>query len=119
MRSESLQALRFFLLAALTPLSAGIEVVQAQDNQVPEPIADNFAIMTLLFRDRLGMNVVSYTDGSDTRFRMKKSTAEKLNKIMRSMLLPPLRRWEPPGGNFNKREYEKQYVGEFDPSRFV
>ena len=29
MRSESLQALRFFLLAALTPLSAGIEVVQA------------------------------------------------------------------------------------------
>ena len=63
MRSESLQALRFFLLAALTPLSAGIEVVQAQDNQVPEPIADNFAIMTLLFRDRLGMNVVSYTDG--------------------------------------------------------
>lgn len=63
MRSESLQALRFFLLNVLGPISPAIEVVQAQDNRVPEPAADNFVIMTLLFRDRLGMPVHSHADG--------------------------------------------------------
>lgn len=60
MRSESLQALRFFLLSVLP---TGVEVVQAQDNQVPEPAADDFVIMSLLFRDRLGMPVHTYSDG--------------------------------------------------------
>lgn len=60
MRSESLQALRSFLLAVLPP---GVEVVQAQDNRVPEPAADDFVVMTLMSRDRLALNVATYRDG--------------------------------------------------------
>jgi hypothetical protein len=68
MRSEALQALRFFLLSTLPTsvsvvLPADAEIIQGQDNLVPEPLGDNFITMTAMMRDRLGMNVSSYSDG--------------------------------------------------------
>jgi len=55
-----------------------------------------------------GFLIISYKDGSDTRFRMKKSTAEKLNTIMRTMLPYPINI-----GKAEQRKYEEQYMGAF------
>lgn len=52
-------ALRSFLLAILP---AGIEVVKAQDNRVPEPAGTNFVTMTPILRERLETNVDTYSD---------------------------------------------------------
>ncbi len=57
--SDVLTALRAFILMVLP---AGIEVVQAQDNRVPEPEADDFVVMTPMFRERLETNVDSFLD---------------------------------------------------------
>lgn len=49
--------LRSFLLSILPP---GVEVMLAQENRVPEPTADNFVLLTLLDRTRLGTNTTSW-----------------------------------------------------------
>jgi len=49
--------LRSFLL---TILPTGVEVIIAQQNLVPEARADNFILLTLLGRVRLGTNTVSW-----------------------------------------------------------
>ena len=58
-QSQILTALRSFLLLVLP---AGIEVVQGQDNRVPEPIGPDFVTMTPLFRERLAWNIDTYED---------------------------------------------------------
>jgi len=60
-QSAVLTALRSFLLAYLP---AGIEVVEAQANRVPEVKAQDFVVMTPLFRGRLETNVDEATDAS-------------------------------------------------------
>lgn len=52
-------ALRTFLL---TLLPAGTEVVEGQDNRVPEPNSPNFVVMTTIRRPRLATNLDSYVD---------------------------------------------------------
>lgn len=52
-------ALRSFLLAILP---AGVDVVQAQANRVPEPVGSDYVLMTPLRRERLETNVDSYAD---------------------------------------------------------
>jgi len=51
--------LRTFLLALLP---SDTEVVEGQDNRVPEPKAANFIIMTTIRRPRLSTNIDSYID---------------------------------------------------------
>jgi hypothetical protein len=58
-QSQALTALRSVLLTALP---SGIEVVQAEDNQVSEPIAPDFVVMQPIMRGRLGTNISSYQD---------------------------------------------------------
>ncbi|HEY0120651.1 MAG TPA: hypothetical protein VGC14_02630 [Rhizobium sp.] len=62
-QSGVLTALRAFLLAILPE---GIEVVQGQDNRVPEPSTDDFVTVTPLFQSRLSTNVDTYQDVSFT-----------------------------------------------------
>jgi hypothetical protein len=50
--------LRGFLLSILP---AGVEVIQARDNRVPEPVGD-FVAMTVIRRGRLSTNVDTYQD---------------------------------------------------------
>lgn len=49
--------LRSFLLSILP---SGVEVIIAQENRVPEPTADNFVLLTLLDRSRLGTNTTAW-----------------------------------------------------------
>lgn len=58
-QSAVFTALRSFLLEILP---AGVEVVEGQDNRVPEPSVDDFVVMTEIFRPRLSTNVNTYTD---------------------------------------------------------
>lgn len=58
-QSQALKDLRALLLNFLP---TGIEVVQAQDNRVPEPISPDFVLMTPTRRDRLATNIDSYQD---------------------------------------------------------
>jgi len=57
--SQTIKALRSFLLSVLP---AGIEVVRAQDNRVPEPVGPDFVTMTPTLRGRLETNVDTYED---------------------------------------------------------
>jgi hypothetical protein len=57
--SQTIKALRSFLLSVLP---AGIEVVRAQDNRVPEPVGPDFVMMTPTLRGRLETNVDTYAD---------------------------------------------------------
>ena len=43
-------------------LPAGVEIIQGQDNRVPEPRATNFVVMTAMRRDRIETNVDTYAD---------------------------------------------------------
>jgi hypothetical protein len=54
-----LAALRGFLLGIV---AAGVEVIDGQDNLVPEPLGDDFIVMTVLFQKRLSTNSSTYTD---------------------------------------------------------
>lgn len=63
-QSQTLTALRTVLIGMLP---AGIEIIEAEDNRVPEPEGPDFAIMTPLFRDRLSYNVVCYDPEAGTR----------------------------------------------------
>lgn len=54
-----LAALRGFLLGIV---AAGTEVVYGQDNRVPEPLGDNFLVMTTISQVRLATNGSTYTD---------------------------------------------------------
>jgi hypothetical protein len=58
-QSAALTALRSFLVGIL---AAGVEVMQGQDNRVPEPAARDFVVMTPIMRRRLATNVDSYSD---------------------------------------------------------
>jgi hypothetical protein len=54
-----LAALRTFLLSIV---AAGVEVIYGQDNRVPEPLGDDFLVMTPLSQARLSTNDTTYTD---------------------------------------------------------
>lgn len=54
-----LAALRGFLLGIV---AAGVEVITGQDNLVPEPLGDDFIVMTALFMGRLSTASSTYTD---------------------------------------------------------
>lgn len=56
---QTFSALRSFLLACLP---AGIEVIQAQTNRVPEPAGSEFVLMTKSMRERISTNKDSYVD---------------------------------------------------------
>lgn len=56
---DALTALRKFLLGVLP---AGVEVVEGQDNRVPEPKAADFVVMTMVRYQRLATNVGSDLD---------------------------------------------------------
>jgi hypothetical protein len=43
-------------------LSSSVEVVEGQDNRVPEPESSDFVVFTVMRRDRLSTNVDSYAD---------------------------------------------------------
>lgn len=58
--SDTIAALRAFLLAVLP---TGVEVIRAQDNRVPQPLAADFVVMTIIGRARLATNRVTYSDG--------------------------------------------------------
>ena len=58
-QSGVLIALRAFLLAVLP---VGIEVIQGQGNDVSEPEAPDFVMMTPITRSRLGTNTDTYAD---------------------------------------------------------
>lgn len=57
--SKALEALRSFLIAVLP---AGVEVFQAQGNNVPEPQGVDFVIMTPTIRKALATNINVYAD---------------------------------------------------------
>ena len=54
---------RAFLLYLMPP---GTEVVQAQDNRVPEPESTSFIVITALNRQRIETNITSYLDAAFT-----------------------------------------------------
>lgn len=54
-----LATLRTFLLSIV---AAGVEVVYGQDNRVPEPLGDDFIVMTAISQARLSTNLNTYTD---------------------------------------------------------
>lgn len=57
--AQTLTALRGFLIGALP---AGIEVIRAEINRVPEPQAGDFVVMTPTLRKRLATNIDTYSD---------------------------------------------------------
>lgn len=57
--SDVYTALRTFLVGILAD---GVEVVQAQQNGVPEPAVADYVLMNAIAAPRLGTNVDSYTD---------------------------------------------------------
>lgn len=62
-QGKMFEALRSFLLAILP---AGVEVFQAQGNQVPEPAGDQFVVMTPIVRTPLSTNINVYADAAFT-----------------------------------------------------
>jgi hypothetical protein len=59
-QSQVMTALRAVLLQALP----AIEVIQSEDNQVPEPAGNDFVVMNPLLRTRLAQNYDLYQDAS-------------------------------------------------------
>lgn len=59
-QSQTLSALRGFLQSAVP---SGVEIVQGQENRVPEPKGVDFISMIPIMRERLETNVTVYTDG--------------------------------------------------------
>ncbi|CAG4887976.1 phage neck terminator protein [Paraburkholderia saeva] len=57
--SNVFNALRTFMLGILP---AGVEIVQGQDNSVPEPQGPDFVEMTMISMPRLSTNEITYTD---------------------------------------------------------
>jgi len=51
--------LQSFLVSILPP---GVEVVEGQDNRVPEPAAPDYVVMTAIRKPRLATNVDAYAD---------------------------------------------------------
>lgn len=56
---QTITALRTVLLGVLAP---EVEIVKAQTNRVPEPLATDFLVLTPLLRARLSANVDTFTD---------------------------------------------------------
>ena len=50
----------------LSILPVGIEVIEGQDNRVPEPKVANFVVMTAILRPRLSTNIDNYADAAFT-----------------------------------------------------
>jgi hypothetical protein len=63
-QSGVLTALRAFLRSILP---TGVEVIQAQDNRVPEPKGDDFVTMTPILQGRLSTNVHTYDVAAGTQ----------------------------------------------------
>lgn len=59
--SQTLAAIRAFLLAVATPATGTLSVIRAQVNRVPEPLGD-FIVMTPLLQQRLATNLTLYYD---------------------------------------------------------
>lgn len=57
--SNIFTALRTFLIGILP---AGVDVIRAQANRVPQPVGTDFVVMTPLRRERLETNIDSYAD---------------------------------------------------------
>lgn len=57
-----MEALRTLLVAIVGP---DVEVVQAQANRVPEPVAEDFILATPVNRNRLATNVETWAAGAD------------------------------------------------------
>jgi hypothetical protein len=74
-QSGVLTALRAFLRSILP---TGVEVIQAQDNRVPEPKGDDFVTMTPILQGRLSTNVHTYdvADGTQTILQPTKVTVQ-------------------------------------------
>lgn len=70
---EILTALRTFILAILP---SGVEVVQGQDNRVPEPTSLDFVVMTPLAQQRLSTNVDTYSATLTSPFSQVEITAD-------------------------------------------
>lgn len=60
-KSQTLQALRTFLLGIVPD---GVEVVQAQDNRVPAPTADDYITMNVMLHTPLGTTRTTFHDGA-------------------------------------------------------
>lgn len=60
-QSNIFVALRSFLIAILPP---SVEVVQGQDNRVPEPQCDDYVLMVPILRNRLSTNIHTPRDVS-------------------------------------------------------
>lgn len=58
-QSQSLAALRTVLMSALP---SGLEIVQGEDNQIPEPISQDFVIFWPILRERLETNTNTTQD---------------------------------------------------------
>ena len=58
-QSTTQTTLRSFLVSILPP---AVEVVQGQDNRVPEPVGSDFVVITPMARTRLSTNVDTYAD---------------------------------------------------------
>ena len=57
--TQTMTALRAVLLGIVP---AGVEVIRAQQNRVPEPVGPDFVLLTPILRTRLATNVDTYTD---------------------------------------------------------
>lgn len=57
--SQAFTSLRSFLLAVVAP---GTDVIRAEYNRVPEPVAGDFIVMTQIAQDRLDTNETTFTD---------------------------------------------------------
>lgn len=68
---DILTALRTFLLSVLP---TGIEVIQGQDNRVPEPKGPDFVVMTPMSRARLATNTDSWTGAQPTTMMIVQPT---------------------------------------------
>lgn len=62
---QVLTALRTFILSVV---SAGVSVIRAQDNRVPEPAQSDFITMTPIMRERLEWNTDTYVDTQTLTF---------------------------------------------------
>lgn len=82
-QGNTLEALRTFLLAVLP---AGVEVVAAQDNRVPEPKVPDFVVMTPKTGRRLATNI---DDQLDCRFNAQiAATTLSVSSVSFGTILP-------------------------------
>jgi hypothetical protein len=59
--AQTLAALRTVLIGLLP---AGIEIIRAEGNRIPEPRGADFVVMTPMRRERLSTNIATWSDGA-------------------------------------------------------